>query len=134
LDPETASSLGLPAQASGLTQLVEGNTGGEGEVPPLYHSVPSSPEGVRFSWEDRSPYVLISRDGRKVTTDKGFRSARANVAVREGSWYWEFIIHRGGGDNWLESGGVKGMRDGACVRVGVGRRESGLSGPVGVDG
>ena len=96
---------------------------------PIYRMIESTPaQSVRFSWEDRSPYTYISEDAKSIMTDKGFRSARANVPIREGTWYFEILIERGGGDVATE-----GMA-GAHVRIGIGRRESSLNAPVGIDG
>lgn len=52
--------------------------------------------------------------------------------MREGDWFWEFTIDRGGGEGGRELNQGDGL--GSWVRVGVGRRESGLNAPVGVDG
>jgi COMPASS component BRE2 len=52
--------------------------------------------------------------------------------VREGDWFWEFQIERAGGQGGRNEG--RGDGQGSWVRVGVGRRESGLNAPVGVDG
>ncbi|KAH7107441.1 hypothetical protein BKA62DRAFT_133737 [Auriculariales sp. MPI-PUGE-AT-0066] len=98
----------------------------------VFHSQPSSPaDCVRVCWEDRSPYIRVSQDGLTLAGDRGFRSARFNVAVREGSWYMEFKIDRGGGDN-TDHDATSG--DGAHVRVGWARREAPLNAPVGLDG
>lgn len=88
---------------------------------PLHRTIPSDPTTVRFSWEDRSPFILISEDAKSVMSEKGWRAARANVGLREGAWYWEIEVTKGGGD-------------GAAVRVGVGRREGSVNAPVGIDG
>lgn len=95
---------------------------------PLYRCVESWPPGVaRFSWEDRSPYVFISSDGNVVSTDKGFRSARANVPLREGTTYFEVYVEKGGGESSSSKLGS------AHVRLGIGRRESSVNAPVGMD-
>ncbi|GAA96720.1 uncharacterized protein L969DRAFT_79636 [Mixia osmundae IAM 14324] len=114
---------------------------------PFYRLLPSPPLGVRFSWEDRSPYTYISEDALTITTDKGFRSARVNVPLREGSWYFEWEVLRGGGDNARTgqadaapgSDGMAGSaatRAGASahVRLGLARREATMNAPVGYDG
>ncbi|BFZ61208.1 transcription factor, contains a PHD finger motif [Saitoella coloradoensis] len=85
-----------------------------------YTEVP--PYGPRINWHDMSPAVLFDKDGLTVTTDKGFRMTRANVMLREGSWYFECKVLRGGGDQ------------GGHVRVGLARREASQEGPVGADG
>jgi COMPASS component BRE2 len=87
-----------------------------------------------------------------ITADKGFRSGRANVGVKEGSWYFECHILKGGGEGG--SGPVvtnhgepisaplnaaealpkgSGSGDGAHVRIGWARREASLNGPCGLD-
>lgn len=68
------------------------------------------------------------QDGLGLSGEKGFRSARLNVPVREGKWYMEVRIEKGGGDD-ADSG-----REGAHVRLGWGRREAQLNGPAGLDG
>jgi COMPASS component BRE2 len=95
---------------------------------PLYRVVQSPPvDTVHFSWEDRSPYTYISQDGMAVMTDKGFRSARGTVPIREGTWYFEILVEKGGGDT--PAAGTSG----AHVRLGIGRRESSVNAPVGID-
>ncbi|CCO27771.1 Set1 complex component ash2 Short=Set1C component ash2 [Rhizoctonia solani AG-1 IB] len=65
-----------------------------------------------------------------MTTDKGYRSARLNVPIREGKWYFEVVIERGGG----EGKGDVANPEGSHVRLGWARREAPLNGPVGLDG
>ncbi|BGO99795.1 Set1 complex component ash2 [Rhodotorula toruloides ATCC 204091] len=99
-------------------------------VPPQ-RSIESYPQGIRWSWEDRSLFTLLTEDAKTLTTDKGWRAARSNIGVREGAWYWEVRIDRGGGEGGRDHGGEG---QGSWVRVGVGRRESPLNAPVGIDG
>ncbi|GAA6038192.1 hypothetical protein JCM8097_005787 [Rhodosporidiobolus ruineniae] len=99
-------------------------------VPPQ-RTIESYPSGIRWSWEDRSPFTLITEDAQTITTDKGWRAVRSNVGVREGAWYWEVKVERGGGEGGRDQGGEG---QGSWVRVGVGRRESPLNAPVGIDG
>ncbi|QRV86598.1 SET1 complex component ash2 [Ceratobasidium sp. AG-Ba] len=97
----------------------------------ICRTLESPPGGcVHVSWEDRSPFVRVTEDGLRLTTDKGYRSARLNVPVREGKWYFEVVIEKGGGDG---EGNVANP-DGAHVRLGWARREAPLNGPVGLDG
>ncbi|KAF8334280.1 uncharacterized protein EI90DRAFT_3051697 [Cantharellus anzutake] len=102
---------------------------GKGELP-YYRTSESPPTGiVRVSWEDRSPFVRVSEDGLSLMGHKGFRSARLNVPIREGQWYFEIEI--------LKCDGSTGSHDPSTsshVRVGWGRRESSLNGPAGLDG
>ncbi|KAL9937605.1 hypothetical protein V8E36_003150 [Tilletia maclaganii] len=55
----------------------------------LFREVPMAPFGVHWDWIDRSSYTKISRDATIISTDRGWRSARANVGVRWGAWYYE---------------------------------------------
>ncbi|ODQ66577.1 hypothetical protein NADFUDRAFT_14952, partial [Nadsonia fulvescens var. elongata DSM 6958] len=87
----------------------------------LYTNVEVEPYQARTSYEDRSVNIMISKDGLAVGTDKGFRSARANVAVREGEWYFEVRIIKAN-DN-----------SDSHVRVGWMRREASVEAPVGSD-
>ncbi|KAG8906252.1 hypothetical protein FRB99_007314 [Tulasnella sp. 403] len=95
-----------------------------------HRTVESQPPGyVRVSWEDRSPYVRVTQDGLGILGDKGFRSVRLNVPVKEGKWYMEVKIEKGGGDRTGQD-----RAQGAHVRLGWGRREAPLNGPAGMDG
>ncbi|KAG9083820.1 hypothetical protein FRC06_004359 [Ceratobasidium sp. 370] len=97
----------------------------------ICRTLESPPAGcVHVSWEDRSPFVRVTEDGLRLTTDKGYRSARLNVPVREGKWYFEVIVERGGGDGKGEGTNPEG----AHIRLGWARREAPLNGPVGLDG
>ncbi|SCV72101.1 BQ2448_4795 [Microbotryum intermedium] len=98
---------------------------------PVQRVIESAPQGARWSWEDRSTFVMVTEDARTVTAEKGWRAARANVGLREGKWYWEFKVHRGGGPKEVDAAGAK---EGSWVRLGVGRREAPLNAPVGFDG
>jgi COMPASS component BRE2 len=83
-----------------------------------------------MSYEDAATHVYFNQDARQVTTNKGFRMARANVAIREGRWYWECKITQG----------IRKSKDGSAqsdggrhVRMGWARREASLDAPVGFD-
>jgi len=73
--------------------------------------------------------MFLDESGRHVTTDKGFRMAKANVGVREGRWYYECRITSGipkrKSSAPVESNGH--------VRMGWARREATLDAPVGYD-
>ncbi|KAL9104644.1 MAG: hypothetical protein Q9163_000448 [Psora crenata] len=87
----------------------------------------AEPYGARISYQDASAQLLFGGDA--ITTEKGFRMARANVWAREGKWYWECKI----------LGGIKPTKgeadeeSGGHVRIGWARREASLEGPVGFD-
>ena len=96
-----------------------------------YRTIESRPAGyVRVSWEDRNPLMKVTADGLGLCGDKGWRSARLNVPVREGQWYMEFKIVLGGGEKSADSS----TKEGAHVRLGWGRREARTDGPIGLDG
>ncbi|KAF9268065.1 hypothetical protein L218DRAFT_593493 [Marasmius fiardii PR-910] len=93
-------------------------------------TIETKPTSYRVSWEDRSPFVYVTPDGLQLLGSKGFRSARCNAPIREGRWYMEVKILRGGGERSTEDSRC----DGSHVRLGFGRREAPLNGPVGLDG
>lgn len=96
-----------------------------------YRTIESRPPGyVRASWEDRNPFVKVTADGLGLCGEKGYRSARLNVPIREGNWYIEIKVEQGGGEKLPDSA----TKEGAHVRLGWSRRESLLNCPVGVDG
>ncbi|KAF8631421.1 hypothetical protein AX17_005098 [Amanita inopinata Kibby_2008] len=102
--------------------------------PPGYiqpcRTIESNPTTYRISWEDRSPSVKVTKDGLSLAGTTGFLSARCNAPMREGRWYMEVKIIHGGG----ECVGDEVKHEGSHVRLGWGRREAPLNGPVGLDG
>lgn len=95
-----------------------------------FRQTEAEPYGPRLTHEDSASHVFFDSSLRTVTTHKGFRMARANVAVREGRWYWECKITQG----------VKNPKEGETkpeggkhVRMGWARREASLDAPVGFD-
>ncbi|CAJ2512794.1 Uu.00g009130.m01.CDS01 [Anthostomella pinea] len=94
-----------------------------------YRQTEPEPHGAHISFEDASTHMYLDQSGRHITTDKGFRMARANVAVRQGTWYWECKITRG---TINTADGSKGEAHGH-VRMGFARREASLDAPVGFD-
>ncbi|KAL5594608.1 hypothetical protein BROUX41_001527 [Berkeleyomyces rouxiae] len=102
-----------------------------------YHHTEAPPHGPRMSIEDSAMHIYFDRSCRHVTTDKGFRMAKANVAIREGRWYWEVRITKGISrrskkDKEREKDKNKDV-GGPHVRVGFARREASLDAPVGFD-
>ncbi|KAM0669979.1 hypothetical protein ACQRIU_000374 [Beauveria bassiana] len=95
-----------------------------------YRQTEPEPFGPRFSFEDAASHVLFDKTARTVTTDRGFRMARANVAVREGRWYWECKITQGVRP---PPPGETKPEGGKHVRMGWARREASLDAPVGFD-
>ena len=95
-----------------------------------YRQTEPEPYGPRISFEDAAAHVYFDETARQVTTDKGFRLARANVAVREGRWYWECKITNG--VRPPKAGETK-PEGGKHVRMGWARREASLDAPVGFD-
>ena len=99
----------------------------------LHRTIEDPPTSARVSWSDRSPFLKVSQDGLSIAGDKGFRSARFNAPLREGKWFFEIKILEGGGD--IGDGTVStSSSKGSYVRLGFGRREASLNGPVGLDG
>ena len=81
-----------------------------------------------FNPEDTAPLILFGDPScRVVTTNKGFRTARANVFAREGRFYWECKILSGIKQDPLDAEGA------GHIRCGFVRREATLDGPVGFD-
>ncbi|RDB24283.1 Set1 complex component ash2 [Hypsizygus marmoreus] len=101
--------------------------------PPGYtqpcRTIESNPTTFRVSWEDRSPFITVTKDGLGLQGGTGFRSARCNAPIVEGRWYMEVKVVHGGGEHLVD-----GRREGSHVRLGWGRREAPLNGPVGLDG
>lgn len=93
-------------------------------------TIESNPPSFRVSWEDRSPFVKVTKDGLRLAGEKGFRSARCNAPVREGKWYMEVKIKHGGGEHMPDTN----RSEGSHVRLGWGRREAPINGPAGLDG
>lgn len=87
----------------------------------------------RFDYEDASSHILFDEKAQIITTEKGFRMARANVGAREGKWYWECKILSGvKRADQFESNSAAGD-SGGHVRIGFSRREASLDTPVGFD-
>ncbi|KAF9776738.1 hypothetical protein IL306_005053 [Fusarium sp. DS 682] len=95
-----------------------------------YRGTEPEPYGPHMSFEDSAGHVYFDKSARQVTTDKGFRMARANVAVREGRWYWECKITQG---IRPPKDGESKPEGGKHVRIGWARREASLDAPVGFD-
>ena len=96
----------------------------------FYRLTEPEPHGPHMSFEDAATHMFFDRSGTHITTDKGFRMVRANVAVREGRWYWECKITRG----TLKEKPAAGQPEShGHVRVGFARREASLDAPVGFD-
>ncbi|CAK7272821.1 transcription factor, contains a PHD finger motif [Sporothrix epigloea] len=98
------------------------------------------PHYAHFSFEDAPPNVFFDQTGLNIHGEMGFRTARANVAARQGRWYWECKVTRGilkGADrNVKQDGGGSRASEPAShghVRVGWARREASRDAPVGYD-
>ncbi|PKI85197.1 transcription factor, contains a PHD finger motif [Malassezia vespertilionis] len=95
----------------------------------VFRSLEFLPDGVHWSWQDRSAFTRISQNAMTLGVDKGFRSARTNVGVRHGAWYVEIEVLPPDASSLPATP----MRDGPHARVGFGRREASLNAPVGWD-
>ncbi|CAN3474644.1 hypothetical protein DICA0_B05314 [Diutina catenulata] len=87
----------------------------------LYATTDTAPYGVHLSVFDRAQALEVDETLTKATTAQGWRSVRTNVGIREGRFYFEFVVvsaHEGGGH----------------ARVGIARKEANLEAPVGFDG
>ncbi|KAL8715638.1 MAG: hypothetical protein Q9225_006358, partial [Loekoesia sp. 1 TL-2023] len=87
----------------------------------------------RFSFQEASSHILFDSTGRSITTEKGFRMARANVAAREGRWYYECKILSGVRSPTHDPSLNYNNEPGGHVRLGWARREANLDTPVGFD-
>jgi COMPASS component BRE2 len=98
-----------------------------------YRQSDTEPYEPRLNFEDTSTHMFLDESGKHVTTDKGFRMAKANVGVRHGRWYWECKITSGipkrkRSDSHPTEESARGH-----VRMGWARREATLDAPVGFD-
>jgi COMPASS component BRE2 len=84
----------------------------------------------RLDFKDAGSHMLFDAQISALSTEKGFRMARANVGAREGRFYWECKILSGVKADLMDGSGQEG---GGHVRVGWARREASLEGPVGFD-
>jgi COMPASS component BRE2 len=100
-----------------------------------YRQSETEPFESRLNFEDTSTHMFLDESGKHVTTDKGFRMAKANVGVREGRWYWECKITSGIPKRKRSDGGSHTQEESANghVRMGWARREATLDAPVGFD-
>ncbi|GAB1316705.1 transcription factor, contains a PHD finger motif [Madurella fahalii] len=94
-----------------------------------YRNTEPPPHAAHMSFEDAASHMFFDRAGTHVTSNKGFRMSRANVAVREGRWYWECKVTRG----ILANRGEGDAESHGHVRIGFARREASLDAPVGFD-
>jgi COMPASS component BRE2 len=90
-----------------------------------YRQTETEPFTPRLNFEDTSTHMFLDTSGRHITTDKGFRMAKANVCVREGQFYWECKI-TSGIPKW-------GQKSEGHVRMGFARREATLESICGFD-
>ncbi|MCJ1398090.1 hypothetical protein MMC11_001287 [Xylographa trunciseda] len=93
----------------------------------------TEPFAPRFDYEDTSSHIFFDSHARSITTEKGFRMARANVGAREGRWYWECKILSGVKPNGHDGNSITAGDSGGHVRLGFSRREATLDTPVGFD-
>ncbi|KAH8667507.1 hypothetical protein BGZ60DRAFT_470317 [Tricladium varicosporioides] len=98
-----------------------------------YRQSETEPFGARFNFEDTSTHMFLDEAGKHVTTDKGFRMAKANVAIREGRYYWECKIVSGIPKRTRNEGNIHQESANGHVRMGWARREATLDAPVGFD-
>ncbi|KAG7910015.1 hypothetical protein KL906_001920 [Ogataea polymorpha] len=87
----------------------------------MYSTTDFPPFNCRLSYFDKSPGILVDENLTTATAIQGWRSARANAVIREGTWYIEYRL-------------IKSNDGESHVRFGVARREASLEAPVGFDG
>lgn len=91
--------------------------------------------------QDRSDGVCLAQGTNStlgVDDTQGWRTARSDVCIKEGSAYWEVeIVNNGVCEDDLENSSAQQKRQflnsSAHVRLGITRREASLEGPVGFD-
>ncbi|KAG0650156.1 Set1 complex component ash2 [Hyphodiscus hymeniophilus] len=98
-----------------------------------YRQSESEPFEPRLNFEDTSTHMFLDESGHHVTTNKGFRMAKANVGVREGRWYWECKITSGISKRKRSDAHSTEESPKGHVRMGWARREATLDAPVGFD-
>lgn len=98
-----------------------------------FRQTEAEPFHPRFSFQEASSHILFDSTGRSITTEKGFRMARANVAAREGRWYYECKILSGVKPPMHDPSLASQNDPGGHVRMGWARREANLDTPVGFD-
>ncbi|EFX06111.1 histone-lysine n-methyltransferase [Grosmannia clavigera kw1407] len=87
------------------------------------------PHYAHFCFEDAPAGMFFDQSGLQVNGDAGFRTTRANVAARQGRWYWECKVTRG-----IVRQAKAGEPDArGHVRMGWARREASRDAPVGYD-
>jgi len=77
--------------------------------------------------------MFLDESAHHITTDKGFRMAKANVAVRSGKWYYECKITSGIPKRKRSDAHAPEEAPRGHVRMGWARREAPLDAPVGYD-
>lgn len=126
VDSPEMPSFGVPARTTAITS--EGFRYDPGRIDTLFANLkyvraPPEPEVVQMNFLDRCKHLGIRESDGAISNADGWRSARANVNIRAGSWYWEVDILRAN-----EEG-----PQGPHVRIGCARREASLEAPVGSD-
>ena len=87
-----------------------------------------------MSFEDSDIRIHFDPSGKIVTNEKGWRMSRANVAVREGSFYYEVKIIKGLSRDYSMVHSTLDQAPKPHIRMGWARREAPLDAPVGFDG
>jgi COMPASS component BRE2 len=77
--------------------------------------------------------MMFSRDGLKVTNSHGWQSVRANVALKEGTYFWEVKVLSNCIDEKNASFHPQ-LKPGGHIRVGIMRPEGNIEANLGIDG
>ncbi|BDD63837.1 Set1/Ash2 histone methyltransferase complex subunit ASH2 [Monascus purpureus] len=100
-----------------------------------YRQTDLHPYHARFSFEDSPAAIAFTKDALAVTTSDPWQTARANVCVREGTYYYEARVISGivSDTQAAPRSGASGSSPRGHVRLGFARREADLDVNVGVD-
>ena len=101
-----------------------------------YRQTDLYPYHARFSFEDSPAAIAFTKDALAVTTNDPWHTARTNVCVREGTFYYEARVISGIVNDTTASvpgNGASGLPSRGHVRLGFARREADPDANVGVD-
>ncbi|KAI8916725.1 hypothetical protein DFJ77DRAFT_351654 [Powellomyces hirtus] len=82
----------------------------------LYRDVDNSTDPVQMSHDTthRAPQVTVADDGMTVSSDAGYRMAKATHGVWEGKWYYEVMINQHSGHTRIGWSQISGDLQAPC--------------------